>query len=233
MRIMPREHRYAVNLSMVFTEIPFLRRFDAAVRAGFEAVEFMWPSKEQLEDKSIAKFGDHILAAGVRVGLFNFDAGDMTKGFRGIAAVPSESRAFRANVPIALELAAKIGCGRLNVLAGNAQAADRPEALACLNDNLRYAAELASGAGVSVMLEALNPVEFPDFLIQDSNTAIKALRRVGCDNVRYQVDLYHATMAGEDPVALILAHGPKIGHVQFADCPGRHEPGTGLVNWRR
>lgn len=223
--------RYAINVSMVFTSLPFLRRFDAAARAGFEAVEFMWPSNDQLDGLSLEKFADQVLATGIEVALLNFNDGDLTSGFRGLAGVPAAVPEFRANVPAALDLAERLGCRKLNALAGNVGPTERKAGLACLCDNLQYAAEQAASAGKSVMLEALNATDFPDYLIQDSGAAITALRQVDRRNVQYQLDLYHAVAAGEDPVALIRAYASDIGHMQFADVPDRHEPGTGQLAW--
>ncbi len=226
--------RYDANLSMLFTDLPFLRRFDAAASAGFEAVEFLWPSEEQLEGWSIQQLGSHIRSTGLKVPLFNFDAGDMSAGWRGLAGVPEARPRFRANLPVAIELAAELGCRKLNALAGNAAAGKAREAqLEVLVEGLAEAAEMASPAGISVMLEALNPVDFPSYLVLDSATALGVVARTGSPNVRYQLDVYHAVMGGEDPIAVAGVAGARIGHVQFADHPGRHEPGTGTLDWIR
>ncbi len=224
--------KYALNVSMVFTGVPFLSRFEAAATAGFEAVEFMWPSDEQLEGLSLEAFAGRVRATGLQVALLNFDAGDMSRGFRGLAGLPDAVSEFRANVPVALDLAERLGCHKLNALAGNAPQAGRQAGLACLRENLQFAAEHAASAGKSVMLEALNSVDFPDYLVPNSDTAIAVLREIDRHNVRYQLDLYHAATSGEDPVALIREYATDVGHVQFADFPGRHEPGTGELAWR-
>jgi hydroxypyruvate isomerase len=225
--------RYAANLSMLFTDLPFLRRFEAAASAGFEAVEFLWPSEEQLEGRSIAQLGRLIRSTGLQVPLFNFDAGDMTAGWRGLAGVPEARARFRANLPVAIGLASELGCRKLNALAGNAASAQTTEAqLDSLVEGLTEAAEVASEAGISVMLEALNRIDFPSYLVLDSATALDVVTRTGRPNVRYQLDVYHVVMGGEDPVAVARAAAGRIGHVQFADHPGRHEPGTGSLDWR-
>jgi hydroxypyruvate isomerase len=225
--------RYAANLSMLFTDVPFLRRFEAAASAGFEAVEFLWPSEEQLEGRSIAQLGRLIRSTGLQVPLFNFDAGDMTAGWRGLAGVPEARARFRANLPVAIGLASELGCRKLNALAGNAASVQTAGAqLDSLVDGLTEAAEMADQAGISVMLEALNRVDFPSYLVLDSATALDVVTRTGRPNVRYQLDVYHVVMGGEDPVAVARAAAGRIGHVQFADHPGRHEPGTGTLDWR-
>jgi hydroxypyruvate isomerase len=225
--------RYAANVSMLFTDLPFLRRFEAAASAGFEAVEFLWPSEEQLEERSIPQLGALIRSTGLQVPLFNFDAGDMSAGWRGLVGVPEARARFRANLPVAIGLATELGCRKLNALAGNAASVETRETqLEVLAEGLDEAAEMASSAGISVMLEALNPVDFPSYLVLDSATALNVVARTGRSNVRYQLDVYHAVMAGEDPLAVASAAAGHIGHVQFADHPGRHEPGTGTLDWR-
>lgn len=224
--------RYDANVSMLFTDVPFLRRFEAAASAGFEAVEFLWPSPEQLEGWSIEQLGTLIRSTGLKVPLFNFDAGDMSAGWRGLAGVPEARARFRANLPVAIGLATELGCRKLNALAGNAASVETRETqLKVLVEGLAEAAETASSAGISVMLEALNPVDFPSYLVLDSATALDVVARTGRPNVRYQFDVYHTVMGSEDPIAVARAAAGHIGHVQFADYPGRHEPGTGTLDW--
>jgi hydroxypyruvate isomerase len=224
--------RYAANLSMMFTDVPFLRRFEQAAVAGFEAVEFLWPTREQLEGRPVEDLAGLIRSSGLQVGLFNFDAGDMAAGWRGLAGVPEARDRFRDNLPVAIGLAREVGCRKLNALAGVAASAEtRQPQLGALVEGLTEAAEAAGEAGISVMLEALNPVDVPAYLVLDSGTALDVIARTKQPNVKFQFDVYHARMAGEDPVAVIAAAGRTIGHVQFADIPGRHEPGTGTTDW--
>ena len=224
--------RYDANLSMLFTDLPFLRRFEAAASAGFDAVEFLWPSPEQLEGWSIQQLGALIRSIGLKVPLFNLDAGDMSAGWRGLAGVPEARARFRANLPVAVGLASELGCRKLNALAGNAASVEtRQTQLDVLVEGLAEAAEMAAAAGISVMLEALNPVDFPSYLVLNSATALDVVARTGRPNVRYQLDVYHAVMGSEDPIAVARAAAGHIGHVQFADYPGRHEPGTGTLDW--
>jgi hydroxypyruvate isomerase len=211
--------RYAANLSMLFTDVPFLRRFEAAASAGFEAVEFLWPSEEQLEGWSIPQLGAHIRSTGLQVPLFNFDAGHMSAGWRGLAGVPEARARFRANLPVAIGLATELGCRKLNALAGNAASVETRETqLRVLVEGLDEAAEMASSAGISVMLEALNPVDFPSYLVPDSATALNVVARTSSSNVRYQFDVYHAVIGREDPcssriirVATSPARAPSTG----------------------
>lgn len=223
---------YDANVSMLFTDLPFARRFEAAATAGFEAVEFLWPSPEQLGGLSIEQLGALIRSTGLKVPLFNFDAGDMSAGWRGLAGVPEARAQFRANLPVAIGLATELGCRKLNALAGNSTSEEtRLTQLEVLVEGLAEAAEMASPAGVSVMLEALNRVDFPGYLVLDSATALDVVARTGKPNVRYQFDVYHTVMGSEDPIAVTRAARGHIGHVQFADHPGRHEPGTGTLDW--
>ena len=165
--------------------------------------------------------------------LFNFDAGDMSAGWRGLAGVPEARAQFSANLPVAIGLATELGCRKLNALAGNAQSEDtRATQLKVLAEGLAEAAEMASPAEISIMLEALNPVDFPSYLVLDSATVLDVVARAGRPDVQYQFDVYHTVMGNEDPIAVAHAAAGHIGHVQFADYPGRHEPGTGTLDWR-
>lgn len=217
---------------MLFTDVPFLRRFEAAAAVGFEAVEFLWPTRDQLAGRSIEQLVARVSSTGLKVALFNLDAGDMSAGWRGLAGVPEERARFRANLAVAVGLASELGCRKLNALAGNAASVETRETqLDVLVEALIEAAEMAAGVGISIMLEALNPVDFPSYLVLDSATALDVVARTGRPNVRYQFDVYHAKMGAEEPVAVAQVATSRIGHVQFADYPGRHEPGTGILDW--
>jgi hydroxypyruvate isomerase len=223
---------YDANISMLFVDLPFLRRFEAAASAGFEAVEFLWPTPDQLDGLTIRQLGELIRRTGLRVPLFNLDAGDLSAGWRGLAGVPDARARFRANLPVAIELATDLGCKKVNALAGNAASSGTREAqLEVLVEGLIEAAEMCSPSGISVMLEALNVIDFPTYLVPDSAMALEVVARTGRSDVAYQFDVYHSAMAGEDPSIAAASAAHRIGHVQFADYPGRHEPGTGTLNW--
>ena len=224
--------RYCANVSWLFTDVPFLRRFEAAAAAGFEGAEFLWPSPDQLEGRSVDDLAAAIQASGLEVPAFNFDSGDTSAGWRGLAGVPEGRAALRANIPVVIGLAHRLGTRKLNLLAGNAASpATRAAQLDVLVDGIAEAADAVAPHGMWVMVEPLNAVEFGDYLVNDAATALAIIDRAGRPNVRYQSDIYHVAMAGEDPVAVIRAAAGRIGHVQFADCPGRHEPGTGSLDW--
>jgi len=222
--------RYAANLSMLFTPLPFLERFDAAARAGFDAVEFWWPSqplREGLRTRDIVRRARDL---GLEVVLLNFDGGDMPAGDRGLAGDSERVRQFRENVPVAIDLALELGCRKLNALAGNAVPGHKLSAqMDVLADSVAFAADAASAHGMAIMLEALNPTDTPRYLLPRAGTVLALIERLGLANVAFQFDTYHVAKAGDDLRAVIATAGQRIGHVQFADFPGRHEPGSGQI----
>ena len=219
--------RFSANVSILFKEVPFLERFGIAASAGFSAVEFWWPSGEDPGEVERA-----VREAGLAVALFNFDAGDMPAGDRGLAGDPERQGRFRENVPVALELAQSLGCRRMNVLLGHEiRGMDRGEQLALARENLRFAADRAEGAGVTVMVEAVNTFENGPYLLYTTSQAVGFVREVQRENVRIQHDLYHMQRMEGNLVANLREHVGLIGHVQIADSPGRGEPGTGEIRY--
>jgi hydroxypyruvate isomerase len=219
--------RFSANVSILFKEAPFLDRFGRARDAGFSAVEFWWPSYENPGDVEEA-----IEDAGLEVALFNFDAGDMAAGDRGLAGDPERQRQFRENVPVALDLAGSLGCERLNALVGHeVSGMDRDEQLALARENVRFAAARAESAGVTVMVEAVNTFENGPYMLYTTEQAVRFVRDVGRENVRVQHDFYHMQRMEGNLVANLREHIGLIGHVQIADSPGRGEPGTGEIHY--
>jgi hydroxypyruvate isomerase len=220
--------RFSANLSFLFKDAPFAERFRRARDAGFRGVEFMWPGSEEVE--AVARAVDD---TGVEVALFNFDAGDMAAGDRGLLSDPARQTRFRENVPVALELAGRIGCRRLNALVGVRRPDLELEAqLELARANVAWAAEQARAQGASIMIEAVNSYENGPYLLDSTAKAIGFLDAVGADNVALQYDVYHMQrMEGNlgDTISRML---PRIGHVQIADPPSRSEPGTGEINYR-
>jgi hydroxypyruvate isomerase len=220
--------RFSTNISFLFKDVAFAERFARARQAGFRAVEFMWPGDDQLAavERAVAE-------TGLEVVLFNFDAGDMAAGDRGLLSDPGRYERFRANVPIALELAGRIGCTRLNALAGVRLPGVELEAhLELARENVAWAAQRAGAQGASIMIEAVNSFENGPYLLDTSTKAVSFLESVGADNVKLQYDVYHMQrMEGNlaDTISRLL---PRIGHVQIADSPSRTEPGTGEINYR-
>jgi hydroxypyruvate isomerase len=219
--------RFSANVSILFKEAPFLDRFGRARDAGFSAVEFWWPSDENPGDVEEA-----IEDAGLEVALFNFDAGDMAAGDRGLAGDPERQRQFRENVPVALDLSGSLGCERLNALVGHeVSGMDRDEQLALARENVRFAAARAESAGVTVMVEAVNTFENGPYMLYTTEQAVRFVRDVGRENVRVQHDFYHMQRMEGNLVANLREHIGLIGHVQIADSPGRGEPGTGEIHY--
>jgi hydroxypyruvate isomerase len=221
--------RFSANVSMLFKEVPFLDRFECAARAGFSAVEFWWPAGESLERVEAAVAG-----AGVEVALFNFDAGDMPAGDRGLPGEPDPERRrrFRDNVPVALGLAERLGCRRLNALVGLERSPEqRAEQLELAAEGVAWAADQAARQGVEIMIEAVNTFENGPYLLPTTRAAAAFIARVDRPNVRLQYDAYHMQRMEGNLVATLTEHAPLIGHIQVADSPTRGEPGTGEINY--
>ncbi|MBA2442959.1 MAG: TIM barrel protein [Rubrobacter sp.] len=219
--------RFCANVSILFKEVPFLERFGRAAEAGFGAVEFWWHPEEDPGGVERA-----VKNAGLRVVLFNFDAGALPAGDRGLVSDPAREGRFRANVPVALDLARSLGCPRLNVLAGHEiPGMDRAEQLSLARENVRFAADRAREAGVGVLVEAVNTIENGPYLLYTTPQAVEFVRSVERENVGIQHDLYHMQRMEGDLVATLRTHIGLIRHVQVADSPGRGEPGTGEVRY--
>jgi hydroxypyruvate isomerase len=219
--------RFSLNVSILFTEVPLLERFARARDAGFDAVELWWPRGEDLAAVRAA-----IEDAGVDVVVLNFDAGDMPAGDRGLISDPDRQDEFRANVPVALELAEAVGCTKLNALAGHElPGIERAAQLELARDNVRFAADAAGAQGAEVLIEAVNTYENGPYLLSRTQAASDFVRSVGRDNVRLQYDAYHMQRMEGDLTATIERHIGEIAHVQIADSPGRGQPGTGEINF--
>jgi hydroxypyruvate isomerase len=219
--------RFCANVSILFKEAPFLERFRRAADAGFSAVEFWWPLGEDLEEVEAA-----IKDAGLRVALFNFYAGDMPAGERGLLSDPARQEGFRANVPVALELARRLGCARLNALVGQEIAGmSREEQLDLARENVGWAAERAAEYGIEVLVEPVNTFENGAYLLYRTDDGAKFVQSVGKANVKLQHDLYHMQRMEGNLSVTLRRHIGQIGHVQVADSPGRGEPGTGEIHY--
>jgi hydroxypyruvate isomerase len=219
--------RFSVNISILFREVPFVERFALVRDAGFTAVEFWWPTGEDLRAVEGAA-----LASGLAVVGINFDAGDMAAGDRGLAADPAREARFRENVPVALELARRLGCRQLNALVGlQIEGLEREEQLETARRNVAFAADRAAEQGATVLIEAINTFENGPYLLRTTREAADFVRRVGRENVRLQYDVYHMQRMEGNLVATIREHIHEIAHVQVADSPDRGEPGTGEINF--
>jgi hydroxypyruvate isomerase len=219
--------KFAANLSMLFTEHPFLDRFEHAARAGFGAVEFLFPYAFEA-----AEIRQRLDTHGLTLVLHNLPAGDWEAGERGIACHPDRVAEFRAGVARAVEYARVLGVTQLNCLAGKVPAGVAPEVLRqTLVDNLRFAAEALNEAGLRLLIEPINHFDIPGFYLNTTAQAIALLDEVGAGNALVQYDIYHAQRMEGELAATMQKHLARIGHIQLADNPGRHEPGTGEINW--
>jgi len=217
--------RFAANLKWLFTEHAFLDRFGAARAAGFGAVEF--PSPYEHPATAIA---ERLERHGLRCILFNLPSGDPSKGDFGIACRPGREAEFREGVARAIEYARVLRCGRINCIAGKGlEGEDRASLREVLLSNLRFAAREIKAAGLDFVIEPLNDKDTPGFLLTRQREAAAIIDELGAANLGLQFDIYHVAMMGDDPAALIEALRPIIRHVQFADAPGRGEPGTARV----
>jgi hydroxypyruvate isomerase len=219
--------RLAANLSLLFTEVEFPARFAAAARAGFRYVEYQFPYSWAADDVA-----DWARAAGVEVVLHNLPAGDFAKGDRGIACLPERVNEFREGVARAIEYARAVRCPRLNCLAGVIPPdAARARYFEALVENLAYAAAQLKGAGIDLMIEACNTRTIPGFFLHHSRQVIEAIDAAGTDNAYLQYDIFHMQIMEGDLAQTIERLLPRIGHIQLADVPDRHEPGTGEINF--
>ncbi len=220
--------RFAANLSMLFTEVPFLDRFERAARTGFEAVEFLFPYEFSAEEIR-ASIDTHRL----QIVLHNLPAGDWAAGERGIACHPDRIVEFRAGVAQAVTYAQALGVPQLNCLAGKAPAGVAADVLRrTLVDNLRFAATELKTAGLRLLIEPINPFDIPGFYLTRTEQALDILDEVDVSNAFVQYDIYHAQRTEGEIAATLQKHLSRIGHVQLADNPGRNEPGTGEINYR-
>ncbi|MCM0613625.1 hydroxypyruvate isomerase [Marinobacter sediminum] len=220
--------RFAANLSMLFTEVDFTERFARARAAGFEGVEYLFPYaypkdllRRILKDNNLTQV------------LFNLPPGDWNAGERGIACLPDRVEEFRAGVDEAIDYARALDCKQLNCLAGLKPATlDEGEAWQTLVANLAYAAEKLAAEGITLCLEAINSrVDMPGFVLDTSGKVLAVIEELDAGNVRLQYDLYHMQIMEGDLIRSMECLLPWIGHIQFADNPGRHEPGTGEINF--
>lgn len=219
--------RFAANLTMLWSDLPLRERIARAAAAGFEAVEILFPY-----DEDPAALKQALRRANLDLILFNLPVGDFAAGDRGLANDPGRVPAFRDGVGRALDLAAVLECPRFNCLTGLVLPdVPRETQLQTAAENLAFAAERAEAAGIRLGVEPLNPIDAPGFLLPDTAAALALIERAGHPNLDLQYDVYHAQRAEGNLVATIEAIVDRIGHVQIADSPERHQPGTGEINY--
>jgi len=220
--------RFAANLTMLFSEYPFMERFAHAKQAGFKYVEYLFPYafnaqelKQQLEENQLQQV------------LFNLPSGDWDAGERGIACLPNRIDEFRDGVSRAIEYAQILGVRQLNCLSGLKPSDLESElAMETFANNLRYAAGLLAGEHMTLLIEPINSkVDMPGFLLDTLEKADALLNELELPNLKLQFDIYHTQIMHGDIIRHLQAYRSHIGHIQFADNPGRHEPGTGELNF--
>lgn len=219
--------RLAANLSMMFNEAQFLERFEAAAKAGFTAVEFLFPY-----DHPAAEIRRRLDGAGLQQVLFNMPPGDWAAGERGIACLPGRGQEFRDGVKKALDYAGTLGCGLVHCMAGIVPAgASHGTAAALYVANLAWAAEQAAAQGVKVVIEPINHRDMPGFVLNTMAQGADIVNAIGYDKLGLQFDIYHCQVTEGDVTKRIETLLPIIAHMQLADVPGRNEPGTGEIGW--
>jgi hydroxypyruvate isomerase len=214
--------RLAANLSWLFTEVPFLDRFQAAAAAGFRAVEFLQPY-----DFPPTEIAARLKHHGLEHVLFNLPQGDAAKGERGLAAVPGREAEFMRNIGRAIAYANATGCSRIHALAGIASG---PEAEATYVANLRSAADLVAPQGITLLIEPLNTRDVPGYFLSTTGAALRILEGVDRRNVSLQFDLYHCQIMEGDLARHIRDLAGRFAHVQIAGVPDRNEPDIGEIN---
>jgi len=219
--------KFAANLTMLFNEVGFLDRFAAARRAGFAGVEYLFPY-----DHDAAEIRGRLDEHGLTQVLHNLPAGNWAAGERGIACHPDRVAEFDDGVARAVQYAAALGCTQLNCLAGIAPAGlDPGRARAVFVGNLRGAARRLQDAGIRLLIEPINTRDIPGFFLRTTAQALEIIDEVGSDNLFLQYDVYHMQIMEGDLATTLQKNLARIAHVQIADNPGRHEPGTGEINY--
>ncbi len=219
--------RFAANLSFMFQEYEFIDRLQASAKAGFKAVEYVSPyeyPKEQIAEE-LEKYG-------LAQALFNMPAGDWAGGERGIACLPDRIGEFQDGVGKVVEYAPALGCDRVNCLAGLApDGTDADKMYETMVSNVKFAADKLGEVGVKVLIESINTVDMPGFFLYTTAQVLSVIEAAGSANVGYQYDIYHMQIMEGDLARTIKTNFDVIGHIQIADNPDRHEPGTGEINY--
>jgi len=218
--------KFSANLTMMFNEVDFLSRFERAATAGFKGVEYLFPygwSKEQL----VNALGKH----GLEQVLHNLPAGDWQAGERGIACLPGREREFQDGVGLALDYAKALKCDRLNCLVGKTPQEKSEKVHQTLVSNLRFAATALEQEKIRLLIEPLNSQDIPGFYLVHTQDALQLFKEIGHPNLWLQYDVYHMQVMEGNLTRTISTNLSRIAHIQIADNPGRHEPGTGEINF--
>lgn len=219
--------KFAANLTLLFNEHAFLDRFAAAAEAGFKGVEYLFPYAWPA-----AQLAEALQANALVQVLHNLPPGDWDAGERGIACHPDRVGEFQDGVGRGIDYALALGCPQLNCLAGiRPEGVDPERALATFIDNLRFAAGALDAAGLRLLIEPINSFDIPGFFLTRTEQAAQIVAAVGAENLFIQYDIYHAQRMEGELANTLSRYLPMIGHMQLADTPGRHEPGTGEINF--
>jgi hydroxypyruvate isomerase len=219
--------QFSANLTMLYTEVPFLERFAKAKASGFQAIEFQFPYSV-----SAAKIRQAQAELGLQIVLFNLPAGDFERGERGIAIYPDRREEFREGIDQAIRYAVTLECTRLNCLAGKmTDGLTMDDAWSTLCENLLYAARKLEEKGIALLIEPINRYDIPGFFLSDMGKVRRLLQEVGHSNLQIQYDMYHVQRMQGELLGTFAELQKSIGHVQIADNPGRHQPGTGEINY--
>jgi hydroxypyruvate isomerase len=217
--------RFAANLTMQFNEVPFIERFKAAAKAGFRAVEFLFPYEH-----SAAEIAEQLKEHRLENILFNMPAGDWAAGERGLAALPGREAEFRAGVAKALEYAKALGTLRLHAMAGLLpESGDRSAHRTTYIDNLKYASAEAAKHGIMLLIEPINTRDMPRYFLNTQADAHAIREEVGAPNLKVQMDFYHVQIVEGDIAMKVRRYLPHVGHIQIAGVPSRNEPDIGEV----
>ena len=219
--------RLAANLSLMFTELPFLDRFEAAAKAGFGAVEFQFPYEYPAND-----LAEQLRRFNLKQVLFNMPPGNWAAGERGIAAVPGREREFEKTLDTAIEYARFLDCPQVHAMAGVLPRGVPAQPWeATYVQNLRTAAAKLAAHGIHLLIEPLNNRDMPGYFLTTAEQARSIIQHVGSDNLFLQMDFYHAQIMGGDLAERTKTHWTLIRHIQIAGVPGRHEPNVGEINY--
>lgn len=219
--------KFSANLTMLFTDVDFMDRFEKASQFGFKGVEYLFPygwKKEQLSEK-LEKYG-------LQQVLHNLPAGNWGAGERGIACLSGREGKFQEGVGLAIEYAKALNCKRLNCLVGKTPQGVPPEKVRqTLVSNLQFAAAALEKEGIRLLIEPLNDRDIPGFYLIHTQDALRLMEEVNHSNLWLQYDIYHMQIMEGNLTKTILNNLNRIAHIQLADNPGRHEPGTGEINF--
>ena len=217
--------RFSVNISMMFTELPFPDRFAAAAAAGFTGVDIQFPY-----GFPAAQLAEKARAANVSIVLINAPGGDRSRKEPGIACQPERMEEFKEGIDIACEYAQILQCSQVNILAGRTGSHPKVNRITLI-DNLAHGSDMLARLNVQALVEPINGIDAPGYFIQTTADAVACINEVRRQNLKLQFDIYHRHVSEGNVLDALTEFAPLISHIQFADAPGRHQPGTGIINF--